>query len=1234
MENAYEEMGRRILEEQQGAPILLIGIGGVGGRIVAQIDRLLAKDSPRRAKVAILAIDTNVKDLRRLREEGIETIQISDERLVRQYLKDHPQYMSWFPNNIFLNNRGMLEGAGQIRAISRLAALAAEEEGKFRPIENAVRRIAAITGSSLKENIMTMVVGSICGGTGAGLFIQIPFYVKRVIQKVLAIPNVMVRGMFLGPDVMAPIQPGDLNRQAVYVNAYACLKELNAFYLLQRRDAATSLLRMEYYDYGENEDLEAEVMESRSMYQHIAKDLASKGVSGLEEELTDEIQEEYLKRNGTIPYDHLFLFDSSFNGGTIGQKQLAEVERMIASMAYVHLLTDVGENALSVEDNFILSTIGSNGMSRYGSAGLCKIIYPGAQVMQYCSLRWITELVDRFWLRIDRRFEEELSLAREEQAMNPRVQLPGIVQRYQELFCEETGGEHAGLSSLYGQVFMEAEDGTDFSLADRFLEQIEEVIEEAVSSESLQRLSESCMDISIDQWCQSPEAARTGVATNKQSIRNYRAAVMKVLDDNKYSLPNQIIPPTLSGMVNISERDICIASVLGRVHPIAARYLLYAILEQVTARAKEAEEDCYGLELDLVNTVDYDLKGNHPGMPIEALLGRKLHRREMRQLLELYEDAAGRTAANLTAFLSAGLRASVYGALQKRLEKLCDLYQRFFRVLEGAMEDIRRQVKERKGMAGQSSVGEQYICCSESCLEAIYERFALQCQGTGAALPQESARMILRCIYGEMELELKKSSMEERRREDYAYSSRMMNIFRQAVVEVMQQKVREEAASLVSMTVYDAFALEMETELGIVREHDKERYDRQLDAWIKERVSAAMTMAQPWIGVCNTVGKTTMSVYLAMHPDNAVRNMAGMDSRPSMEATAARYLKEIATPEGQAVTVLVNDNFRPDELICYKARYNLLIENLDKFRRGGEAHRYYEQRMNQVGKLPRTAREAEVITVINPHLNKYWCEEGYLPSIYPSQRIVDRKNDMRAFFYALTLEKPCCQRLKNSKGKISWWFVRGMDTIRVKSAGVPIGSSYADLYESMKFNRDMKYTLLYYGRNHLHRIKALCSPDSMEEEIYTQPVIADMIQQEKEPDDENMLDIFEKLSRGMEGSELNHLLEGLADFIREYCEFMFEKDEVKALYACRNIRNAIVSFSRLYQRSREGKLTYREDHLLRNFLELYEQEDAVDSHAGLSRVLYDEANQADEQQVSEAEEPGEAIFTGDYDDLA
>ena len=206
------------------------------------------------------------------------------------------------------------------------------------------------------------------------------------------------------------------------------------------------------------------------------------------------------------------------------------------------------------------------------------------------------------------------------------------------------------------------------------------------------------MDISIDQWIQSPEAARQGVATNKQSIRNYRAAVMKVIDDTKYSLPNQMIPATLSAMIQMSDRDSCISQILGRVHPIAARYLLYAILEQTAARAREANEDCFGLELDLISTADYDISGKNPGLPIEAILGKRMNRKQMRQVLEVYEDASGRTAANLTAYLSAQLRANVYETLQKRLEKLCDLYKRFFNVLESSTEDLRRQIRELKTM--------------------------------------------------------------------------------------------------------------------------------------------------------------------------------------------------------------------------------------------------------------------------------------------------------------------------------------------------------------------------------------------------------------------------------------------------------------------------------------------------------------------------------------------------------
>lgn len=51
------------------------------------------------------------------------------------------------------------------------------------------------------------------------------------------------------------------------------------------------------------------------------------------------------------------------------------------------------------------------------------------------------------------------------------------------------------------------------------------------------------------------------------------------------------------------------------------------------------------------------------------------------------------------------------------------------------------------------------------------------------------------------------------------------------------------------------------------------------------------------------------------------------------------------------------------------------------------------------------------------------------------------------------------------------------------------------------------------------------------------------------------------------------------------------------------------------------------------FLELYEEDDMADSNAGLSKVLYD-TDDPDAEVAVAKDEPGEKIFTDDYDDLA
>ena len=143
-------------------PTLILGIGGIGCRIAAGISDLLSPED--RQHIGIVGMDTNVNDLSKLDSHGIRTIKTSDERTVGDYLKMHPEYTSWFPVNRFTVSRGMLNGAGQIRAISRLAALASEESGAFIPIKEEIKRIRTNRGEGNNGNLTVMVVGSITGG--------------------------------------------------------------------------------------------------------------------------------------------------------------------------------------------------------------------------------------------------------------------------------------------------------------------------------------------------------------------------------------------------------------------------------------------------------------------------------------------------------------------------------------------------------------------------------------------------------------------------------------------------------------------------------------------------------------------------------------------------------------------------------------------------------------------------------------------------------------------------------------------------------------------------------------------------------------------------------------------------------------------------------------------------------------------------------------------------------------
>ena len=152
------------------APTLLVGLGGTGSKIVKQV-RLLAKSHHMENNLSYVVFDTDVNELAAIREETpeIKVVQTSTKQTVGEYLdKDTYARDNWFPVNKILNRKTLSEGAGQVRAISRLALNTAIKAGKMTPLHQAVEQLYKLNGESTMQAMRVILVSSLCGGTGSG----------------------------------------------------------------------------------------------------------------------------------------------------------------------------------------------------------------------------------------------------------------------------------------------------------------------------------------------------------------------------------------------------------------------------------------------------------------------------------------------------------------------------------------------------------------------------------------------------------------------------------------------------------------------------------------------------------------------------------------------------------------------------------------------------------------------------------------------------------------------------------------------------------------------------------------------------------------------------------------------------------------------------------------------------------------------------------------------------------
>lgn len=242
----------------QPHPTLIIGLGGTGQwvacHVLKELMELYNLEKPEQLdpRVQILAIDTDFKQVARVgvgqrragggvavsQTELPKTMQVPVGAKVIAYVKNiqagqYPDIATWFDARWFLEQPendtllNLVNGAGQFRPLGRIAVpfnLDLNGGSLRNALSQAITRI-----TQADQNIRSLTVcltGSLCGGTGAGLAVD----VAHLVQSIAAPLTVNVQGYLVLPNAFeGTVPPAPDKGAAIRQRAFAAMRELRRF---------------------------------------------------------------------------------------------------------------------------------------------------------------------------------------------------------------------------------------------------------------------------------------------------------------------------------------------------------------------------------------------------------------------------------------------------------------------------------------------------------------------------------------------------------------------------------------------------------------------------------------------------------------------------------------------------------------------------------------------------------------------------------------------------------------------------------------------------------------------------------------------------------------------------------------------------------------------------------------------------------------------------------------------
>jgi hypothetical protein len=235
------------------APTLVIGLGGSGTWTARRLKRLMQIRYPYQL-VRFLFIDcdqsalaskptlADVTDAEKVLLHIPNPEQIYSEAI--KGVGEYAKMREWLPDGLDVTLLRNATGAAGIRPVGRFALFASINEVRQK-LEGALNAILAIEkeletllqAQAQKVEVEVTqpriyIVGSLCGGTGSSLFLDIAVLVRHLLRQVAADVTPSIVGLFFLPSVFTNenfLRTNPAYLSIIRANGYAALKELEYF---------------------------------------------------------------------------------------------------------------------------------------------------------------------------------------------------------------------------------------------------------------------------------------------------------------------------------------------------------------------------------------------------------------------------------------------------------------------------------------------------------------------------------------------------------------------------------------------------------------------------------------------------------------------------------------------------------------------------------------------------------------------------------------------------------------------------------------------------------------------------------------------------------------------------------------------------------------------------------------------------------------------------------------------